>query len=64
MLLKCAQITTIELHIILNCSCNTLYLSQFLPGKLTFYGKVLKSVARVALLRKAADEIRITILFF
>jgi hypothetical protein len=31
--------------------------------KLTFYGRVLKSVACVALVRKAADEIRITIYF-
>jgi hypothetical protein len=35
------------------------YLTQFLPGKLTVYGRVLKSVARVVLVRKAADEIRI-----
>jgi hypothetical protein len=40
-----------------------LYLAQFLPGKLTFYGRVLKLIACVALVRKAADEIRITISF-
>jgi hypothetical protein len=40
-----------------------LYLTQFLPGKLTFYGRVLKSIACVALVRKAADEIKITIYF-
>jgi hypothetical protein len=38
-----------------------LCLTQFLPGKLTFYGRILKSVAPVTLVRKAADEIRITI---
>jgi hypothetical protein len=59
MLFKCAQ-TTIQLQI---CSCNSLYLTQFLLGKLTFYGRVLKSIACVALVRKAADEIRITIFF-
>jgi hypothetical protein len=32
-----------------------------LPGKLTFYGRVLKSIACVALEHKAAEEIRITI---
>jgi hypothetical protein len=36
-------------------------MAQFLPEKFTFYGKVSKSVAYVALVRKAADEIRITI---
>jgi hypothetical protein len=42
-----------------------LYLTQFLHGKLTFYGRVLKSTACVALvLRKAADEIRIVIFFY
>jgi hypothetical protein len=40
----------------------TAYMSQFLPGKRTFYGRVLKLVACVALARKASDEIRITIL--
>jgi hypothetical protein len=39
-----------------------LYLRQFLPEKLTFY-RVLKSIACVALVRKAADEIRTTIFF-
>jgi hypothetical protein len=38
-----------------------LYQTQFLPGKLTFYGRVLKSVAFVALVPSQADEIRITI---
>jgi hypothetical protein len=33
-----------------------------LPGKLTFYGKVLKSVASV-LVRKAADKTRNTLVF-
>jgi hypothetical protein len=37
-----------------------LYLTEFLSGKLTFYDMVLKSVA-CALVRKAANEIRITI---
>jgi hypothetical protein len=40
-----------------------LYLTQFLPRKLTFYGRVLKSIACVALVRKAADEMRIKISF-
>jgi hypothetical protein len=38
-----------------------LYLTQFLPGKLAFYGRVLKSTACLAVVGKAADEIRITI---
>jgi hypothetical protein len=38
-----------------------LYLTEFLPGKLTFYGRVLKSIACVALACKAADEIIMTI---
>jgi hypothetical protein len=42
-------------------SCNSLYLTQFLPGKLVFYGMVLKPIACVAIVLKAADEIRITI---
>jgi hypothetical protein len=37
-----------------------LYLIQFLPGKLTFYGRVLKSVACEALLRKTSED-KITI---
>jgi hypothetical protein len=37
--------------------------TEFLPRKLTFYGRVLKSIACVALVQKAADEIRITISF-
>jgi hypothetical protein len=40
-----------------------LYPTQCLPVKLTFYGTVLKSIACVALVRKAADEIKITIFF-
>jgi hypothetical protein len=35
--------------------------THFLHGKLTFYGSVLKSIACVTLVRKAADETRITI---
>jgi hypothetical protein len=31
-------------------------MTQFLPGKLTFHGKALKSVACVALVRKATDK--------
>jgi hypothetical protein len=64
MLLKCAQIT-IELHItcILHLLLQHLVSQQFLPGKLTLFGRVLKSVAYVALVRKAADEISITIFF-
>jgi len=34
-----------------------------LPEKLEFHGMVFKSMARVTLARKAADEIRITIFF-
>jgi hypothetical protein len=41
-----------------------LYLTQILPGKLAFYGRVLKLIACVALVRKAADEIKITIFVF
>jgi hypothetical protein len=41
-----------------------LYLTQFLPVKLTFYGRISKSVACVALVGAAADEIRITNCFF
>jgi hypothetical protein len=36
---------------------------HFLNEKLTFYRRVLKSVACVALVRKAANEIRISIFF-
>jgi hypothetical protein len=39
------------------------YLTQFLLRKLTIYDRVLKSIACVALVRKAADEIRIAIFF-
>jgi hypothetical protein len=38
-----------------------LYLTQFLSGNLALYGRVLKSVPYLALVRKAADEITITI---
>jgi hypothetical protein len=38
-----------------------LYLTQFLPRKLTIYGRVLKSIACVALVCKAAVKIRIMI---
>jgi hypothetical protein len=38
-------------------SCSSLLLTQFLPGKFTFYDRFLKSIPRVALVRKAADEI-------
>jgi hypothetical protein len=38
-------------------------LTQFLLEKLTFYGRVLKSIACVALVLKAAYEIIITIFF-
>jgi hypothetical protein len=40
-------------------SCDSLYLTQFLLEKLTFYGRVLRSITCVALVHKAADEIRI-----
>jgi hypothetical protein len=39
-----------------------LYLTQFLPAKLKFYGRVLMSIACVALVFKAAAEMRVTIL--
>jgi hypothetical protein len=39
---------------------NSLRLINFVPGELAFYGVVLKSAARVALVGKAADGIRIT----
>jgi hypothetical protein len=44
-------------------SCNSLYLTGFLPAKVTFYDRVLKVNRMVALVLKAADEIRITICF-
>jgi hypothetical protein len=54
----------LELHIILNLLLSSLYLAQSLPAKLTFYyRKSLKSVAYVALVHKAAEEIRITNFF-
>jgi hypothetical protein len=34
-----------------------------LPGKFTLYGRVLKPMVCVALVHKASDNIRITILF-
>jgi hypothetical protein len=37
--------------------------TRFLSGTLVFYGRVLKPVACVALVRKAAKEMRITIFF-
>jgi hypothetical protein len=37
--------------------------TEILPGKLTFYSRVLKSIACVAIVRNAADEIKITIFF-
>jgi hypothetical protein len=40
-----------------------LYLTQFLLGKLSFYGRFFKSIACVILVRKAAEETRITIFF-
>jgi hypothetical protein len=39
-------------------SFNNLYLTQFLTGKLTSYSRVLRSAACVALVQKAAYEIR------
>jgi hypothetical protein len=39
----------------------TAYLAQFLPGILTFYSSVLKSVACVTLVRKAAGYVQIRI---
>jgi hypothetical protein len=53
-----------EIQIILNLLLQRLYLIQFLPGKLTFFDRVLKTIACVALVRKAADEIIIEIFFF
>jgi hypothetical protein len=59
--LKCALIA-IELHIVSNS-----LLQQFVSATIftwkTFYGRGLKSVTCVALLRNAADDIRITIFF-
>jgi hypothetical protein len=37
-----------------------LHLTLFLPGKFTFYDRVLKSDGGVTFVRKAADAIRIT----
>jgi hypothetical protein len=41
----------------------TIFLTQFLTGKLKFYSRVLKPTAYVTPEHKAADEIRITIVF-
>jgi hypothetical protein len=46
-------------HKFLNFLPQQLVSNRFLPGKLTFYGRVLKSTACVALVRKVADEIKI-----
>jgi hypothetical protein len=40
-----------------------LQLTPFLPGKHTFYDRVFNSVACVAFVRKAADEIKIMTFF-
>jgi hypothetical protein len=45
------------------CYCNSLYLTQYLPGKLKFYGRILNSRACVAFACKAVDEIRNTFFF-
>jgi hypothetical protein len=55
MLLKCSQIA-IELHIILNVLLQEVYPAQFLSGKPTIYGRVSKSIACVALVRKAEES--------
>jgi hypothetical protein len=60
MLLQCVQITR-DAYCFKSTSVNSLYLAQFLPTNLLFYGRVLKSIADVALVRKAADDIIITI---
>jgi hypothetical protein len=62
MQLKCAQISK-ELHIILNLLLQQLVSDTILPGKLTFYGRVLKSIACVPPVCKAADEIKVTFFF-
>jgi hypothetical protein len=57
MLLKYAQII-FELHIILNLLQQVV--SDNFYVKNVFYGRVLNSIACVALVRRAADETRIT----
>jgi hypothetical protein len=52
-----------ELHIILNLLLQQLVSDIIFTWKLTFYGRGLKSIAYVALVRKTADEIRITVSF-
>jgi hypothetical protein len=42
---------------LLKCAQQQLVSDTILPGKLTFYGRILKSIVRVALVCKAADEI-------
>jgi hypothetical protein len=44
-------------------SCNSLYLTRFLPEELVFYVRVSKSVTFVTLVRKAADE-KIIVAYF
>jgi hypothetical protein len=55
--LKCAH-TTVELDVILNLFLQQLVSDTILPAKFTFHGRVLNSVARVALVRKAGNEIK------
>jgi hypothetical protein len=55
---ECAHIT-VELHIILSTSLSGLHLAQVLHGNITFYGRVLKSIACEELVPKAADKLRI-----
>jgi hypothetical protein len=59
-LLKYAQLTTV-LRIILNLLLHQFIFDPILPGNLTFYGTVLKSVVCTAPVREAGDEIRITL---
>jgi hypothetical protein len=56
---------TIELNFILHFSCNNGFLRKLLPEKLKFYDRVLKTIMCVVrlLVRKATDEIGITISF-
>lgn len=53
---------SVYLHIILIYSYVSLCLTQYLPGKLIFYGRVYKSVAYVAPVRKV--ETRLELLYF
>jgi hypothetical protein len=57
--LKCAQIA-IELHIILNLVLQLVSDTVFI-WKSTFYGRVLKLLACMALVHKAVDKIRVMI---